>query len=57
MNHLRFETRVSAELAIFNYINVWYNPNRMNLKQEITVKLKLNLARLSVVKNLNYWLG
>lgn len=30
---------------------------RMNLKQEITIKLKRNLTRLSVVKNLNYCLG
>ncbi len=32
LNHLHFETRAKAELAIFDYINGWYNPNRIHSK-------------------------
>ncbi len=32
LNHLHFETRANAELVIFDYINGWYNPNRVHSK-------------------------
>ncbi len=32
LNHLHFETRANAELVIFDYINGWYNPNRIHSK-------------------------
>ena len=32
LNHLHFDTRAKAELAIFDYINGWYNPNRIHSK-------------------------
>ena len=32
LNHLHFKIIVSAELAIFDYINVWYSPNRIYFK-------------------------
>lgn len=32
LNHLHFETRAKAELVIFDYINGWYNPNRIHSK-------------------------
>ena len=61
LNHLHFETRAKAELAIYLIISVagiiwvaftlnYAMCHRMNLKQKTTVKLKWNLTRLSVVK-------
>ena len=32
LNHLHFETKTKAELVIFDYINGWYNPNRIHSK-------------------------
>lgn len=32
LNHLQFKTRSHAELVIFDYINGWYNPNRIHSK-------------------------
>ena len=32
LNHFHFETRSHAELVIFDYINGWYNPNRIHSK-------------------------
>ena len=32
LNHLHFETRAKAELVVFDYINGWYNPNRIHSK-------------------------
>lgn len=32
LNHLHVETRDSAELVIFDYINGWYNPNQIHSK-------------------------
>ncbi|MBX9598605.1 MAG: IS3 family transposase [Burkholderiales bacterium] len=29
---MHFETRANAELVIFDYINGWYNPNRIHSK-------------------------
>jgi putative transposase len=32
LNHYTFETRASAQLGIFNYINGWYNPHIIHSK-------------------------
>ena len=32
LDHLHFDTRAKAKLAIFDYINGWYNPKRIHSK-------------------------
>ena len=51
LNHYRFETQVSAQLGIFNYINGWYNPHRIHSKLGYLSPDEFEEKNLSVIKS------